>query len=170
MIREFDIKNKSYNLITNYNENSFKYYLAFAFGTAAGIIAMLMTDYHNVNDYNKLLFISVPVCVLFLLSMIITTLCNYRNAWLNAVCIGTCMYILIALEPLFFLLMLAVIICCVMISLIILSVLLIFAGVKTMIDRFSCKHNESNVNNDNEHDDYVEYDTDLSMMLFQKEN
>lgn len=60
--------------------------------------------------------------------------------------------------------------CCVMISLIILSVLLIFAGVKTMIDRFSCKHNESNVNNDNEHDDYVEDDTDLSMMLFQKEN
>lgn len=80
------------------------------------------------------------------------------------------MYILIALEPLFFLLMLAVIICCVMISLSILSVLLIFADVKTMIDRFSCKHNESNVNNDNEHDDYVEDDTDLSMMLFQKEN
>ena len=82
------------------------------------------------------------------------------------------MYILIALEPLFFLLMLAVIICCVMISLIILSVLLIFAGVKTMLDRFSCKqtYNESNVNNDNEHDDYVENDTDLSMMLFQKEN
>ena len=51
-----------------------------------------------------------------------------------------------------------------------LSVSLIFAGVKTMIDRFSCKHNESNVNNDNEHDDYVEDDTDLSMMLFQKEN
>lgn len=38
------------------------------------------------------------------------------------------------------------------------------------VDRFSCKHNESNVNNDNEHDDYVEDDTDLSMMLFQKEN
>ena len=80
------------------------------------------------------------------------------------------MYILIALEPLFFLLMLAVIICCVMISLIILSVLLIFADAKTMLDRFSCKHNESNVNNDNEHNDYVENDTDLSMMLFQKEN
>ena len=130
-------------------------------------------NYHNTGiDYDKLLFISVPVCVLFLLSMIITALCNYRNAWLNAVCIGTCMYILIALEPLFFLLMLAVIICCVMISLIILSVLLIFAGVKTMLDRFSCKqtYNESNVNNDNEHDDYVENDTDLSMMLFQKEN
>lgn len=78
---------------------------------------------------------------------------------------------LIALvEPLFFLFMCAVIICCIMISLIILSVLLIFAGVKTMIDRFSCKHNESNVNNDNEHDDYVEDDTDLSMMLFQKKN
>lgn len=71
---------------------------------------------------------------------------------------------LIALvEPLFFLFMF-------MITLIILSVLFIFAGVKTMIDRFSCKHNESNVNNDNEHDDYVEDDTDLSMMLFQKEN
>lgn len=78
---------------------------------------------------------------------------------------------LIALvEPLFFLFMLAVTIYCIMITLIILSVLLIFAGVKTMIDRFSCKHNESNVNNDNEHDDYVEDDTDLSMMLFQKEN
>lgn len=77
-------------------------------------------------------------------------------------------------EPLFFLFMLAVIFCFIfcfeMISLIILSVLLIFAGVKTMIDRFSCKHNESNVNNDNEHDDYVEDDTDLSMMLFQKKN
>lgn len=55
-----------------------------------------------------------------------------------------------------------VLFCCIMISLI--------TGVKTMIDRFSCKHNESNVNNDNEHDDYVEDDTDLSMMLFQKEN
>ena len=73
-------------------------------------------------------------------------------------------------EPLFLLFMSVVIFCCVMISLIILSVLLIFAGVKTMIDRFSCKHNESNVNNDNEHDDYVEDDTDLSMMLFQKKN
>ena len=73
-------------------------------------------------------------------------------------------------DPLFFLFMVAVIICCIMITLIILSVSLIFAGVKTMIDRFSCKHNESNVNNDNEHDDYVEDDTDLSMMLFQKEN
>ena len=73
-------------------------------------------------------------------------------------------------EPSFFLFMFAVIICFEMISLIILSVLLIFAGVKTMIHRFSCKHNESNVNNDNEHDDYVEDDTDLSMMLFQKEN
>ena len=73
-------------------------------------------------------------------------------------------------EPLFFLFMLAVIFCFEMIALIILSVLLIFAGVKTMIDRFSCKHNESNVNNDNEHDDYVEDDTDLSMMLFQKKN
>ena len=131
MIRKFNIK---MNHII-YNENSFKYWLAFAFGTAAGIITMLMT-YHNTEiDYDKLLFISVPVCVLFLLSMIITALCNYRNAWLNAVCIGTCMYILIALEPLFFLLMLAVIICCVMISLSILSVLLIFAGVKTMLDR-----------------------------------
>lgn len=39
-----------------------------------------------------------------------------------------------------------------------------------VINRFPCKHNESNVNNDNEHDDYVEDDTDLSMMLFQKEN
>ena len=74
------------------------------------------------------------------------------------------------IEPSFFLLMFAVIICFEMISLIILSVLLIFAGVKTMIHRFSCKHNESNVNNDNEHDDYVEDDADLSMMLFQKEN
>lgn len=73
-------------------------------------------------------------------------------------------------EPLFLLFWSVVIFCCVMISLIILSVLLIFAGVKTMIDRFSCKHNESNVNNDNEHDDYVEDDTDLSMMLFQKKN
>lgn len=73
-------------------------------------------------------------------------------------------------EPLFFPFMLAFIICGIMIILIILSVLLIFAGVKTMIDRFSCKHNESNVNNNNEHDDYVEDDTDLSMMLFQKEN
>lgn len=71
-------------------------------------------------------------------------------------------------EPLFLLFWCCYI--CVMISLIILSVLLIFAGVKTMIDIFSCKHNESNVNNDNEHDDYVEDDTDLSMMLFQKEN
>lgn len=72
--------------------------------------------------------------------------------------------------PLFFLFMLAVIFCFEMISLIILSVFFIFTGVNTMIDRFSCKHNESNVNNDNEHDDYVEDDTDLSMMLFQKEN
>lgn len=78
---------------------------------------------------------------------------------------------LIALvEPLFFLFMFAVIICCIMISLIILSVFFIFTGVNTMIDRFSCKHNESNVNNDNEHDNYVEDDTDLSMMLFQKKN
>lgn len=66
-------------------------------------------------------------------------------------------------DPLFFLFMFDVIICFEMITLIIL-------GVNTMIDRFSCKHNESNVNNDNEHDDYVEDDTDLSMMLFQKEN
>lgn len=66
--------------------------------------------------------------------------------------------------------MLAVIFCFEMIALIILSVFFIFTGVNTMIDRFSCKHNESNVNNDNEHDDYVEDDTDLSMMLFQKEN
>lgn len=77
-------------------------------------------------------------------------------------------------EPLFFLFMLAVIFCVIfcfeMIALIILSVFFIFTGVKTMIDRFSCKHNESNVNNDNEHDDYVEDDTDLSMMLFQKKN
>lgn len=78
--------------------------------------------------------------------------------------------LLALIEPLFFPFMVAVIICCIMITLIILSVSLIFAGVKTMIDRFSCKHNESNVNNDNEHDDYVEDDTDLSMMLFQKEN
>ncbi len=78
--------------------------------------------------------------------------------------------LLALIDPLFFLFMVAVIICCIMITLIILSVSLIFAGVKTMIDRFSCKHNESNVNNDNEHDDYVEDDTDLSMMLFQKEN
>lgn len=78
--------------------------------------------------------------------------------------------LIVFVEPLFFLFMSVVIICCIMISLIILSVLLIFAGVKTMIARFSCKHNESNVNNDNEHDDYVEDDTDLSMMLFQKEN
>lgn len=77
--------------------------------------------------------------------------------------------LLALIDPLFFLFMVAVIICCIMITLIILSVSL-FAGVKTMIDRFSCKHNESNVNNDNEHDDYVEDDTDLSMMLFQKEN
>lgn len=77
--------------------------------------------------------------------------------------------LLALIDPLFFLFMVAVIICCIMITLIILSVSLIFAGVKTMIDRFSCKHNESNVNNDNEHDDYVEDDTDLSMMLFQKE-
>lgn len=73
-------------------------------------------------------------------------------------------------EPLFFLFMSVVIFCCVMIALIILSVFFIFTGVKTMIDRFSCKHNESNVNNDNEHDDYVEDDTDLSMILFQKKN
>lgn len=78
--------------------------------------------------------------------------------------------LLALIDPLFFLFMVAVIICCIMITLIILSVSLIFAGVKIMIDRFSCKHNESNVNNDNEHDDYVEDDTDLSMMLFQKEN
>lgn len=78
--------------------------------------------------------------------------------------------LLALIDPLFFLFMVAVIICCIMITLIILSVSLIFAGVKTMIDRFSCKHNESNMNNDNEHDDYVEDDTDLSMMLFQKEN
>lgn len=78
------------------------------------------------------------------------------------------------LYPLFFLFMFSVLICCIMIfemiALIILSVFFIFTGVNTMIDRFSCKHNESNVNNDNEHDDYVEDDTDLSMMLFQKEN
>lgn len=77
---------------------------------------------------------------------------------------------LILVEPSFFLFMFAGVICFEMITLIILSVLSIFAGVKTMIDRFSCKHNESNVNNDNEHDDYVEDDTDLSMMLFQKKN
>ena len=70
---------------------------------------------------------------------------------------------LILVEPSFFLFMFAATICFEMITLIIL-------GVKTMIDRFSCKHNESNVNNDNEHDDYVEDDTDLSMMLFQKKN
>mgnify|MGYP000310355852 CR=1 FL=1 len=70
---------------------------------------------------------------------------------------------LILVEPSFFLFMFAGVICFEMITLIMLSV-------KTMIDRFSCKHNESNVNNDNEHDDYVEDDTDLSMMLFQKEN
>lgn len=40
MIREFNIK---MNHII-YNENSFKYWLAFAFGTAAGIITMLMTE------------------------------------------------------------------------------------------------------------------------------
>lgn len=73
-------------------------------------------------------------------------------------------------ESLFFRFMFSVLLYCIMITLIISSVLLILVGVKTMIDRFSCKHNESNVNNDNEHDDYVEDDTDLSMMLFQKEN
>lgn len=73
-------------------------------------------------------------------------------------------------EPLFFLFMFSVLIYCIMITLFILLVLCIFVGVKTMIDIFSCKHNESNVNNDNEHDDYVEDDTDLSMMLFQKKN
>lgn len=79
--------------------------------------------------------------------------------------------VLIALvDPLFFMFMFSVLIYCIMITLFILLVLCIFVGVKTMIDIFSCKHNESNVNNDNEHDDYVEDDTDLSMMLFQKEN
>lgn len=73
-------------------------------------------------------------------------------------------------EPSFFLFMFAATICFEMIALIILPVFFIFTGVNTMIDRFSCKHNESNVNNDNEHDDYVEDDTDLSMMLFQKKN
>lgn len=79
--------------------------------------------------------------------------------------------VLIALvDPLFFMFMFSVLIYCIMITLFILLVLCIFVGVKTMIDIFSCKHNESNVNNDNEHDDYVEDDTDLSMMLFQKKN
>lgn len=73
-------------------------------------------------------------------------------------------------DPLFFMFMFSVLIYCIMITLFILLVLCIFVGVKTMIDIFSCKHNESNVNNDNEHDDYVEDDTDLSMMLFQKKN
>ena len=65
--------------------------------------------------------------------------------------------VLIALvDPLFFMFMFSVLIYCIMITLFILLVLCIFVGVKTMIDIFSCKHNESNVNNDNEHDDYVE--------------
>lgn len=93
---------------------------------------------------------------------------------LTALCIiflGSIGGVLIALvDPLFFMFMFSVLIYCIMITLFILLVLCIFVGVKTMIDRFSCKHNESNVNNDNEHDDYVEDDTDLSMMLFQKEN
>lgn len=78
-------------------------------------------------------------------------------------CFRICRWRSDLVEPSFFLFMFAGVICFEMITLIILSV-------KTMIDRFSCKHNESNVNNDNEHDDYVEDDTDLSMMLFQKKN